>query len=152
MEKLEKMIDEAFDKERAEQEQMIANELKEKGEENMKKGFSALAVAGAIAFAGIVIGIGVFASGYLQESNITITVKDKERIVDQDGQGSRYLIWSDNETFENVDSLIKGKFNSSDLYGRLEEDKTYDCKVYGWRNGFFSWYRNLVECKEVEND
>lgn len=117
---------------------------------NMKKGFSAWAVAGAIAFAGVAIGIGVFANGYLQESNVTITVKDKERIVDRDVQGSRYLIWSDDETFENVDSLIKGKFNSSDLYGRLEEGKTYDCKVYGWRNGFFSWYRNIIECKEEE--
>lgn len=118
----------------------------------MKKGFSAWVVAGAIAFAGVAIGIGVFASGYLQESNVTITVKDKERIVDRDGEGSRYLIWSEDETFENVDSLIKGKFNSSDLYGRLEEGKTYDCKVYGWRNGFFSWYRNIIECKEVENE
>lgn len=32
MKNLKKMIDEAFDKERAEQEQMIANELKERGE------------------------------------------------------------------------------------------------------------------------
>lgn len=79
----------------------------------MKKGFSTWGVMAAIAFAGLAIGIGVFASGYLQESNVTITVKSKERIVDRDGQGSRYLIWSDDETFENVDSLIKGKFNSS---------------------------------------
>ena len=117
----------------------------------MKKGFSGLAVAAAIGFAGLAIGIGIFASGYLQESNITFTVKDKERVVDRDGQGSRYLIWSDDETFENVDSLIKGKFNSSDLYGELEVGKTYNCKVYGWRNGFFSWYRNIIECKE-ENE
>lgn len=118
----------------------------------MKKGFSVWVVAGAIAFAGVAIGIGVFASGYLQESNVTITVKDKERVVGRDGEGSRYLIWAEDETFENVDSLIKGKFNSSDLYGRLEEGKTYDCKVYGWRNGLFSWYRNIIECKEVENE
>lgn len=118
----------------------------------MKKGFSTWGIIAAIGFAGVVIGIGIFASGYLQESNVTFTVKDKERVVDRDGEGSRYLIWSEDETFENVDSLIKGKFNSSDLYGRLEEGKTYDCKVYGWRNGFFSWYRNLIGCNEVKDE
>ena len=114
----------------------------------MKKGFSGLAIAAGIGFAGLAIGIGIFASGHLQESGITFTVKEKERVVDRDGNGSRYLIWSEDETFENVDSFIKGKFDSSDLYGKLEVGKTYTCKVYGWRNGFFSWYRNIIECKE----
>ena len=117
-----------------------------------KKGFSTLAVCGAIIVAGLVAGVGFFMSAYLREETVSITIKDKERVVDRDGQGSRYLIWTDDETFENVDSLIKGKFNSSDLYGKLEEGKTYDCKVYGWRNGFFSWYRNIIECKEVKNE
>lgn len=114
----------------------------------MKKGFSGLAIVAAIVFAGLAIGVAIFASGFLQESEVVMTIKSKERVVDRDGGGSRYLIWSDDETFENVDSLIKGKFNSSDLYGKLEEGKTYRCKVYGWRNGFFSWYRNIIECRE----
>ena len=38
----------------------------------MKKGFSGLVVAGAIIFAGLAIGIGIFMSGYLQESNIIL--------------------------------------------------------------------------------
>lgn len=118
----------------------------------MKKGFSGLVVAVAIIFAGLAIGIGIFMSGYLQESNIIFTVKDKERVVDRGGEGARYLVWSDDETFENVDSLIKGKFDSSDLYGKLEIGKTYSCKVYGWRNGFFSMYRNIIECKEEKQD
>ena len=113
-----------------------------------KKGFSTLAVCGAIIVAGLIAGVGFFMSAYLREETVSITIKDKERVVDRDGQGSRYLIWTDDETFENVDSLIKGKFNSSDLYGKLEAGKTYDCKVYGWRNGFFSMYRNIIECKE----
>lgn len=84
---------------------------------------------------------------YLKEQEITITVKHKERVVSK--ETSKYLVWSEDETFENRDSLIKGKFNSSDLYGELEKDHTYKCKVYGWRVQFLSWYRNIVECKEV---
>lgn len=105
-----------------------------------------LLVVLAIVFATGIIGLG--AISYFQESDIKLTVKDKERVVDRDGKGSRYLVWSEDETFENVDSLIKGKFNSSDLYGKLQEGKTYNCRVYGWRNSLLSMYRNIIECKE----
>ena len=108
-----------------------------------------LLVAVVIVFAAGTAGIiGAVASNFYQESNIKLTVKDKERVVNRNGQGSKYLVWSEDETFENVDSLFKGKFNSSDLYGKLEIGKTYNCRVYGWRNSFFSMYRNIIECKE----
>ena len=94
-----------------------------------------------VAFASIGIG------SYLDEQEITITVKNKERVISN--ETSKYLVWSEDETFENTDSLIKGKFNSSDLYGELEKDHTYRCKVYGWRVQLFSWYRNIIECEEA---
>jgi hypothetical protein len=78
----------------------------------------------------------------------TITIKDKERIMDRYGKGSRYLVWSEDETFENVDSLIFGKFNSSDLQGKLEIGKTYKCEVFGLRVQILSMYRNLIDCEE----
>lgn len=93
----------------------------------------------------IVIGI-----NWYKDQDVTITVIEKERIVDRDGSGSRYLIWSEDETFENTDELLKGKFNSSDIYGQLTVGKTYQCKVIGWRSAFLSWYRNIISCKEVE--
>lgn len=99
---------------------------------------------------GIIIGgVVTLAISYLHTEEVVLTVSEKERIMDRDGSGSRYLVWSENETFENVDSFLKFKFNSSDLYGQLKEGKTYTCEVYGWRNSFFSWYRNLVKCEEV---
>lgn len=108
-------------------------------------------VAVAIILAACIIGGCSLYGQYLEETEVTLTVKDKERIVDRDGSGSRYLIWTDDETFENIDVMMKGKFNSSDLYGQLERGKTYTCRVHGWRNGFFSMYRNLISCKEVED-
>lgn len=109
------------------------------------KNFIIALIAAAIVMLGVVAFLGT--GGYLNEQEITITVKHKERVLSK--ETSKYLVWSEDETFENRDSLIKGKFNSSDLYGDLEENHTYRCKVYGWRVQFFSWYRNIIECKEA---
>ena len=93
----------------------------------------------------ICIGIGVFYQTATR-ADATIEITDKERITD--GNSSKYLIFGKDETFENVDSFWNGKFNSSDIYGKLEPGKTYDCKVYGWRIPYFSSYRNIIECEE----
>ncbi len=110
------------------------------------KNFVTALIAASIVILGVLIFSGI--GNYLNEQEITIVVKHKERVISE--ETSKYLVWSEDETFENRDSLIKGKFNSSDLYGKLEKDHTYKCKVYGWRVQFFSWYRNIIECKEAE--
>lgn len=85
------------------------------------------------------------------QDDIEITIKDKERVMNPNDSGSKYLIWSEEgEVFENTDELFLGKFNSSDLYGQLEIGNKYQCHVTGWRNAYMSWYRNLIECKAVE--
>jgi hypothetical protein len=84
------------------------------------------------------------------KDTVTFTVTDKERITESSTDGgttSKYLIFTDTETFENTDTMLYGKFNSSDVYGRLKEGKQYTCEVYGWRIGLFSTYRNIVSCE-----
>lgn len=83
---------------------------------------------------------------------VTLTVSDKERIVEPDSDGgstSKYLVFGDNETFENTDSLLRMKFNSSDLQGSLKIGETYRCDAYGWRVPVLSSYRNLVKCDKA---
>ena len=114
-----------------------------------KGGVGALVlILGTILFGAIIVGTCLLAGKYYDTTEVTFTVTEKE-LMDRDGNGARYLVWSEDETFENVDSILKGKFNSSDLYGQLKVGNTYTCEVYGWRNSFFSYYRNLVKCKEV---
>ncbi len=62
-----------------------------------------------------------------------------------DGASSKYLVFTDGETFENTDSLWHGKFNSSDVYGHLQVGKHYRANVYGWRIPFMSSYRNIID-------
>lgn len=73
---------------------------------------------------------------YATQDYATFTVNKAERVVD--GNSSRYLIFTKKETFENTDSIAFFKFNSSDIYGQIDEEKTYRAKVSGIRVPFLS--------------
>jgi translation elongation factor P/translation initiation factor 5A len=72
----------------------------------------------------------------------SVVIQDKERIVS--GKESKYLVFTDRETFENVDSILALKFNSSDVYGRINKGATCDFVVTGFRVPLFSMYRNIL--------
>ena len=85
---------------------------------------------------------------YSTQDNVVFTIEKTERVTNGNGEGARYLIFTKNETFENTDRLVLGKFNSSDLYGKLKINQSYQAKVVGLRVPFISWYRNIVSLKE----
>lgn len=90
--------------------------------------------------------LGYPVSYYLSSEEIEITVTKTERI--NQGEDSKYLVYTENETFENTDSWLYLKFDSSDLYGHMKANETYKVKVAGWRWKFFSSYRNIVALEE----
>jgi hypothetical protein len=83
---------------------------------------------------------------------VVATVTGRERIVKVvDGQSqSKYIVFTDNEVFENTDNAFIWKFNSSDIQGKMIEGKTFKFTVYGWRWRMDSWYRNIISVEEVE--
>lgn len=95
-------------------------------------------------FVFVLIGLSIFLS-YSSVDKVTITIKDKERI--QDRGDSKYLIFTTNEVFENTDTLLFMKFDSSDIYNKFEVGKTYKVKVNWYRIPFLSTYRNILEVK-----
>lgn len=83
----------------------------------------------------------------------TVTVTGKERVNNDDG--SKYLIFGEKENgetlvVENVDSILRGKFNSSDFYGQLKIGNKYEITVVGARVPFSSMYENVIAFKLVE--
>jgi hypothetical protein len=101
--------------------------------------------------AGIVGGIASGLTGawrFATTDNVRITVKDKERVTN--GDSSKYIVYGDNETFENRDEWLRLKFNSSDVQGQLERGKTYACKVDGFRIPILSRHRNIISCQPVQ--
>ncbi len=78
-------------------------------------------------------------------------VVDKERITMQkDGKTiHKYLIYTEDEVFENVAEAFYFKFNSSDLYGRIQKNEKYEFYVSGWRIHIFSMYRNIISADRI---
>ena len=72
-------------------------------------------------------------------------VVEKERINTKDT--SKYMIFTDKEVFENTDSLLSLKWNSSDVYRDVKIGDTCTFKVTGIRVPFMSWYRNILEAQ-----
>jgi len=107
----------------------------------MKKG---ILVVFIIALIGVAVYLGAY---YSSTEDIQITVTDKERIVDGSGENlsSKYLVFTETETFENTDALIFGKWNSSDIQGKLKVEDKYKVRVAGWRVPFLSMYRNIIK-------
>lgn len=96
---------------------------------------------------GVFIPIGAVISGYCNEREIEITIKDK--YVKNSGKTGKYLIVDkNNNAYEITDLLFKGKFNSTDLYNQLEINKTYTVKVTGARINIISMYPNINEIVE----
>ena len=96
-----------------------------------------------LAFLIVVIGAGVFIP-LATHHEVTLVVRDKERIAG--ANSGRYLIFAEDKVYENVDSLLNGKWDSSDLYNNIEIGATYQCEAIGWRIPFFSMYENLLDC------
>ena len=92
-----------------------------------------------------------FSCQYLTVENVEFTVTDKERITDKEGD-SKYLVFTDIETFQCSDSVPHWKFNSSDQYGLMKRKKRYAAKVCGFRIPFFSTYRNIISASELKGD
>jgi uncharacterized protein (UPF0333 family) len=78
----------------------------------------------------------------------TITVKDKW--VKYHGSDAKYLVSSeDGQVFEITDSIIRWRFDSSNLYADIDIGNSYSIKTQGWRFAFMSDYKNIIKAEAV---
>lgn len=91
------------------------------------------------------------------DTEYIITVTDKERIYKGSGNSSssKYLVFGDDKNgnslvFKNTDCFIRGKWNSSNVQGKMKEGNTYKITVVGYRISFFSMYQNIIKVEEIE--
>lgn len=72
------------------------------------------------------------------------------------GESDGYLVWVEDENgtqyeLQNEDILLKGKFNSSTIQGKLKEGEKYNIITVGWRIPLFSCYPNIIEYEKVSD-
>lgn len=102
-----------------------------------------------ICIAVLIFGIaGSIALSYFNSNDtVTATVTDKgiKRYINSD----KYLVYTEEETFEITDNILIWRWDSSDQYGQIELGKTYEFDVVGWRIPFLSMYRNIISAEAV---
>ena len=61
-----------------------------------------------------------------------------------------YLVFTDQGVFENTDSLMMWKWNSSDFHNQLmgKNGRKLRLSYYGWRVPLLSWYPNIYQVEE----
>ena len=89
----------------------------------------------------------------INEKNIVVTVTDKG--VKVKNNDSKYLIYTkdkdDNvQVLKITDSILRRRFDSSDVYAVIEPGKTYKFTTVGYRIPIFSMYPNILKYQEVE--
>ena len=110
----------------------------------------------------VIIGLGLIAltvTGlrytYVAATTSIVTdtfTRDSERVCSSDNaQQCKYLAFGATETYENTDEWIFFKYNSSDVNRNLVKGNTCTLKVYGFRWGFMSWYRNIITADCTKN-
>ena len=74
----------------------------------------------------------------------TITIKEKW--VKYHHGRAKYLVSStDGQVFQITDTIIRWRWDSSNLYAKLEPGMTCKIKTQGWRFPLFSDYKNILE-------
>ena len=114
----------------------------------MKSLISVISVLGFLFLAGAAGWFFCYAMDYGHPEEVACTVENKW-VENHEGE-STTLVYCGGETFTVEDLIFLGKFNSSDIYGKLQEGKSYVLKVSGMRLPLFSHYRNINEVVEAE--
>ena len=109
-----------------------------------------IALAVVVAVGGIIYSI---AANYNEQTYVA-TVTDKD--VRNYNNSSKYLVFTktkDEETrvFSVEDSLLRFRWNSSDVYGEIEVGKTYRFTVVGFRIEILSMYENIIDFEEISS-
>lgn len=111
---------------------------------------NSILVMGAVGVIAVLVG-GFYYNYFQTEGYVEVTVNKTERVSYGSG-GSiqhKYLVYTDQDTYQCTDSLLFGKFDSSNIYGSLQSGQRYRLHVVGWRWHFGSWYKNILGANRI---
>lgn len=64
-------------------------------------------------------------------------------------KGHEYRVYTSNcGAFKVTDSVFHDKWNSVDTWASIRPGRSYDLTVVGHRNGFLSWFPDILAAKE----
>ncbi len=84
----------------------------------------------------------LFFERFLTEKKVTITVINSEKFGDVPG---RYLIFTNNEVFEDANNYYHDKHNATEVYNKLQKGRTYVVKVVSFYYPDLPHFRNIID-------
>ena len=116
-----------------------------------------MSVRGVIAFfiATVVLlcagGVGYTVAANAHETTHTsCVVESKDRTTRADSGSSDMRVYTSCGTFAVGDVLLRGQFDSADIYGSISEGQTYDLTTIGWRVPILSMFPTIIEAEDDE--
>lgn len=104
--------------------------------------FGGGAVAGFVGFLLAIFPLSM-AQVHWNERTISCHVTEKDRGGKEDGM----RVYTSCGTFQNTDSILRGKNTSADIWARIHPGKTQEFHVVGWRLGLTSDFPNILEVR-----
>lgn len=83
------------------------------------------------------------AQAHWNERTIECHVKEKDR----GGKDGGMRVYTSCGTFQNTDSILRGKNTSADIWARITPGETQTFTVVGWRLGLTSDFPNILEVR-----
>lgn len=83
------------------------------------------------------------AQTHWNERTIDCHVKEKDR----GGNNGGMRVYTSCGTFQNTDSILRGKNTSADIWARIKPGETQTFTVVGWRLGLTSDFPNILEVR-----
>lgn len=79
------------------------------------------------------------------QTQVTVTVCDKESV--RSGDSHEYRVYTSGGAYKVADykALQDQRFDSADLYGRLQAGSSYTITTTGWRIPLFSMFQNIIK-------
>jgi hypothetical protein len=114
----------------------------------MKKGQPEFCLVLACFIIALVIG-GFSFIGFNNQETVICSVDSKERVTTGTNHlSSKFMVYCNEEVFQNTDELFAWKFNSADFQKNLKVGNKYQLLVCGFRIPFLSMFRNIIR---IEN-
>jgi len=80
---------------------------------------------------------------------VTVTGVTTKRMNRHGKDQDVYLVFTDDQTYRNTDTLYYFKFNSSDVQGKLIQTGRFRIEYYGFRIPILSKYRNIIKAEKI---
>lgn len=109
--------------------------------------FTAFSIAAVVLVCGGGIGYTVAANAH-ETTHTSCVVESKDRTTKAGSDSSDMRVYTSCGTFAVGDVLLRGQFDSADIYGSISEGKSYDLTTIGWRVPILSMFPTIIEVEE----